>query len=409
MACGHLADKEEAFLFCTFNNGEHTISRLVNNEYVLCNPNPTVPSLAIGACQKLADTELTVQTAVPHGRLGIVGQDNEPWYVARKNDDTHAYALMLPASAATDLKDKIRGLRDRNLIFTLPFILLSLGLLTFYITRLLFKPVQSIKNTLNAIEPQNLDRATELKSPFYEFDDFLKIFDELRQRLQKSFTKARRFASDASHELRTPLTILRGHAEEMITELPTGSETQIRMRVIADQVDRLIDISGKLLLLSQADANSIRVQLESLDLSQLVWNWAQDARSYDERTEVKTSIEPQLTCKGDRQLLLQLIQNLYTNAVNYNIDKGWLRIALHQQADKLLLSFENPCEAIPTEFAERAFDRFYRGPHALAKGIVGYGLGLSLCQEIAKVHGGFITIDTTDDRVCVTLSLPTLA
>jgi signal transduction histidine kinase len=381
----------------------------LNNEYVLCPAHPTAPALANGVCQKLAGTELPVPTEVPQGRLGIVGQDNEAWYVARNNDATQPYALMLPASAASDLRDKIWRLRDRNLIFTLPFIFLSLGLLTFYITRLLFKPVQSIKNTLNAIEPQNLDLATELKSPFHEFDEFLKIFDQLRQRLQKSFTKARRFASDASHELRTPLTILRGHAEEMITELPTGSETQIRMRVIADQVDRLIDISGKLLLLSQADANSIRVQLESLDLSQLVWDWAQDARSFDELTEVKTSIERQLRCKGDRQLLLQLMQNLYTNAVNYNIDQGWLRITLKQQADQLLLSFENPCTTIPADFSERAFDRFYRGPDALAKGIVGYGLGLSLCQEIAKVHGGAITIDTLGDRVCMTLSLPILA
>lgn len=76
---------------------------------------------------------------------------------------------------------------------------------------------------------------------------------------------------------------------------------------------------------------------------------------------------------------------------------------------KFLLSFENPCKTIPADFSERAFDRFYRGPDALAKGIVGYGLGLSLCQEIAKVHGGAITIDTLGDRVCMTLSLPTLA
>ncbi|PIT78100.1 HAMP domain-containing sensor histidine kinase [Limnohabitans sp. G3-2] len=409
VGCGYLANNEEAFLHCTFNNAAHNVSRLLNNEYVLCNTHTTAASLAVGVCQKLADTELSVPTDVPHGRLGIVGQDNEPWYVARRNDDEHAYALMLPASAASDLQGKIWRLRDRNLIFTLPFIFLSLGLLTFYVTRLLFKPVQSIKNTLNAMESQNLDRATELKSPFYEFDDFLKIFDELRQRLQKSFTKARRFASDASHELRTPLTILRGHAEEMITELPTGSDTQIRMRVIADQVDRLIDISGKLLLLSQADANSIKVQLERLDLSQLVWHWAQDAHSFDELTEVKTDIESGLSCQGDRQLLLQLMQNLYTNAVNYNIDNGWLRITLQQQAGALLLSFENPCEDIPAEFSERAFDRFYRGPHSLSKGIVGYGLGLSLCQEIAKVHGGFITIDISGDRVRMTLSLPTLA
>ncbi len=409
VACGHVMNNEDAFSVCAFNNGEHNVSRLLNNKYVLCSANPSASSVAVGACQKLADTELPVQTDVANGRLGIVGKDDDQWYVARKNNDPHAYALMLPTSAATELRDEIWGLRDRNLIFTLPFIFLSLGLLTFYITRLLFKPVQSIKNTLTALEPQHLDRAAELTSPFYEFDDFLKIFDQLRQRLQKSFTKARRFASDASHELRTPLTILRGHAEEMITELPTGSETQIRMRVIADQVDRLIDISAKLLLLSQADANSIKVQLDTLDLSQLVWNWAQDARSFDERIEVKHSIQPRLSCQGDRQLLLQLMQNLYTNAINYNTDEAWLRITLKQQAGKLLLSFENPSEAVSADFAERAFDRFYRGPDALAKGIEGHGLGLSLCQEIAKVHGGLITVDATADRVCMTLSLPVFA
>jgi signal transduction histidine kinase len=245
-----------------------------------------------------------------------------------------------------------------------------------------------------------------LHSPFYEFDEFLKIFDELRQRLQKSFTKARRFASDASHELRTPLTILRGHAEEMITELPTGSDSQIRMRVIADQVDHLIDISSKLLLLSQADANSMKLQLESLDFSQLVWNWTQDARSFDERIEIKHSIEPRISCRGDRLLLLQVMQNLYTNAINYNIDEGWLRITLKQQAGEILLCFENPSEMIPADFSSRAFDRFYRGPDSLARGIKGYGLGLSLCQEIAKVHGGSITIETTHDRVWITLILP---
>jgi signal transduction histidine kinase len=394
-------------LICNSSNGEHNVSRLVNKEYILCVANPSAPSLAIGVCQKLTGIELPVQTDVPHGRLGIVGQDNEQWYVARKNDDTQAYALMLPTSAASDLRYEIWALRDRNLIFTLPFILLSLGLLTFYITRLLFKPVQSIKNTLTVLEPQHLDRATELNSPFYEFDDFLKIFDELRQRLQKSFTKARRFAADASHELRTPLTILRGHAEEMITELPTGSDSQIRMRVIADQVDHLIDISSKLLLLSQADANSIKLQLETLDLSQLVWNWAQDARSFDERIEIKHSIEPRLSCRGDRLLLLQVMQNLYTNAINYNIVDGWLRITLKQQAGEILLCFENPSEMIPADFSSRAFDRFYRGPDSLARGIKGYGLGLSLCQEIAKVHGGSITIETTHDRVWITLILPT--
>ena len=407
VGCGHLMNDKEAFLVCAFNQSSPAdVTRSLIQTYVICSAPPSDSSLTSAVCAKLAETERLVETNNPYGRLGIVGKGNDQWYVAQKNENTPSNYLLAPASATLEMIGMVRGLRDRNLIFTLPFILLSIALLTFYLTRLLLKPVQSIKDTLTVLEPHHLDRATELNSPFYEFDDFLKIFDELRKRLQKSFTKARRFASDASHELRTPLTILRGHAEEMITELPTGSDTQVRMRVIADQVDHLIDISSKLLLLSQADANSIKLQLETLGLSQLVWNWTQDARSFDERIEIKHSIEPRLSCRGDRLLLLQVIQNLYTNAINYNIDRGWLRITLKQHAGEILLCFENPSEAIPSDFSERAFDRFYRGPDALAKGINGYGLGLSLCQEIAKVHGGSITIDTTHDRVFMTLILP---
>lgn len=408
VACGHLLKSKEVFFACVAKNSDSAdFTRSLTSSYVLCDSPTAGTSLTSSVCQKLAETESPVKTAVFNGSLVIVGKDDEQWYAARKKDDQDSNYLMLPTSSAREMIDNVRGLRDRNLIFTLPFILLSLGLLTFYVTRLLFRPVQSIKKTLTALEPQNLDAASELKSPFSEFDDFLRIFDQLRKRLQISFTKARRFASDASHELRTPLTILRGNAEEMITELPMGSETQIRMRVIADQVDRLIDISAKLLLLSQADANSIKVQLESLDLSQLVWNWTQDARSFDERIEIKHSIESHISCQGDRLLLLQVMQNLYTNAINYNSDEAWLRITLKQQAGELLLCFENPSEAIPADFLDRAFDRFYRGPDALSKGIKGYGLGLSLCQEIAKVHGGSITINTTHDRVWITLTLPT--
>ena len=407
VGCGHLMNDKEAFLICAFNqSGPTDITRSLIQTYVFCSASPSSTSLTSAVCEKLTETEEPVKTNHPNGRIGIVGKGNDQWYVARKNDNIPSNYLLAPASATLEMVVNVRGLRDRNLIYTLPFILLSIALLTFYLTQLLLKPVQSIKKTLTVLEPQHLDRATELNSPFYEFDDFLKIFDELRQRLQKSFTKARRFASDASHELRTPLTILRGHAEEMITELPMGSGTQIRMRVIADQVDHLIDISAKLLLLSQADANSIKLQLETLDLSQLVWNWAQDARSFDERIEIKHSIEPSLCCQGDRLLLLQVIHNFYTNAINYNIDKGWLRITLRKHDDHLLLCFENPSEMIPADFSSRAFDRFYRGPDALAKGINGYGLGLSLCQEIAKVHGGSIAIDATHNRVGITLCLP---
>jgi signal transduction histidine kinase len=100
------------------------------------------------------------------------------------------------------------------------------------------------------------------KSPLIikEFQAFTEVFEELRGRLHNSFLQSHRFSSDASHELRTPLTILRGHVELGIAELPSGSPAQIRLRLMGEEIERLIDITEKLLLLSRADSDSLKLQ-----------------------------------------------------------------------------------------------------------------------------------------------------
>ena len=168
-------------------------------------------------------------------------------------------------------------------------------------------------------------------------------------------------------------------------------------------------MSEKLLLLSRTEVNLNSLKKDHFHVSDFLTNLAEDSLHFHPNLEVRESIEPGIVWQCDQGLAQQLIHNLYTNAINYNTDEAWLRITLKQQAGKLLLSFENPSEAVSADFVERAFDRFYRGPDALAKGIEGHGLGLSLCQEIAKVHGGLITVDATADRVCMTLSLPVFA
>ncbi len=406
--CGDYLHNRESFLVCLINgSNKQDIVQLTRNSYVLCPPadrhtSATQPT----SCKAIQATENNVLMSASGPALERVKAEEQEWYVVRDRSDSKAGFLMMLTSKVDDLMEHFWNLRDRNLLLTLPFVLLFLLLMTLYLTGVFLRQVQSLKNSLAALEPEDLNKSTKLESRFYELDDFLHIFEKLRLRLKQSFTKARRFASDASHELRTPLTILRGNTEQMISELPTGSATQVRMRMIADQVDHLIDISAKLLLLSQADANSIKVHLDELDMSQLVWNWVQDAKTFNDQVEIMHSIEPRLHCKGDRKLLLQLIQNLYTNAINYNIENGWLRISLNRQSQSLFLKFENSTNHASQDFVERAFDRFYRGSDSLVRGIEGHGLGLSICQEIAKVHGGCITVEINNNIVCMTVKLP---
>jgi signal transduction histidine kinase len=96
----------------------------------------------------------------------------------------------------------------------------------------------------------NLKKAHLNPSYYKEFQGFVAVYDDLVNRLNASFIKAQRFSADAAHELRTPLTILRGTAERLKVSHPDGSSPQIEASKMADEIERLIDLSEKLLLLS---------------------------------------------------------------------------------------------------------------------------------------------------------------
>ena len=236
------------------------------------------------------------------------------------------------------------------------------------------------------------------------------VFEQLRERLSQSFLQTRRFAADASHELKTPLTILRGNSERLIGELPTGSPAQVRMRLIGDEIERLIDITEKLLLLSRADANSIRFDMERLSLSALVTELALDAMAFNPALKIESEVESDVICTCDRNLMQQLVHNLYTNAAKYNVPDGWIRFSLARQQDGFVLSVENPCDNVPPDLPERAFQRFYRHDAARGRQVDGVGLGLSLCQEIARLHNAKLRLQVTERKtVIATLEGPLVA
>lgn len=333
--------------------------------------------------------------------------DGELWQGVRFKGNPNGPQIWLKDDHITDLMTQMWALRDRNLIYVLPTIITLLLALMFYIVYIALRPIAMLERTLAQLTVRNLDQSTQLVAPFKEFEKVTQVFEDLRMRLSQSFTKARRFASDASHELRTPLTILRGNAEQLIAELPMGSGVQVRMRLMSDEIERLIEITEKLLLLSRADANSIVEELSDVDVSRLLEDLIKDALSFHSKLKITGHIEPGIVWRCDKTLMHQLIHNLYGNAVNYNVPNGWIHIALKRVGGGFELTVENPTPEVPTDLMERAFDRFYRGDASHTRRVDGLGLGLSICLEIAKLHQSTLSLVVTPQHtVLAKLSAP---
>jgi signal transduction histidine kinase len=327
--------------------------------------------------------------------------DHESWYAVRFNDPKKSAEVWLESKEIDALMLRVWALRDRNTVYVLPTILGMLLVLTLYLTYVVMRPITTIQNRMSELTASTLDQSVNLQAPFKEFETLVRVFDDLRFRLNDSFTKARRFAADASHELRTPLTILRGNVERLIHDLPMGSDAQIRMRSMSDEVERLIEITEKLLLLSRADANSLRRDLGYVDVSQMLTQLVKDAHTFQSNLKITSTIAPDVVWYCDKTLIHQLIHNLYANAVNYNREKGWIHFSLTHLNDEFQLTVENSTSQVPSDLAERAFDRFYRGDASHTRQVDGLGLGLSICLEIAKLHQAKLSLHVTEKQTVV--------
>jgi signal transduction histidine kinase len=404
--------RPDAFLSCFKSIEKGGLFSSMSDFYVLCDrQDKTAEAHALPVCRSLlADVSFWQGNAVTHeGDIelshGTVG--SKKWYAVRFQDHAKGSEIWLEADEIDALMSRVWALRDRNIIYVLPSILVMLLAMTLYVTYVVMRPIISIQNNMDKLTANKLDRSIALKAPFKEFEAFVQVFDDLRSRLNESFNKARRFASDASHELRTPLTILRGNVERLIHDLPMGSDAQIRMRSISDEVERLIEITEKLLLLSRADANSLRQELTDVNLSALLMQLIQDVHSFQSTLKISSTIAPDVIWRCDRTLVHQLVHNLYANAVNYNCPQGWIHFTLTRLNGSFELSVENPTVDIPADLSDRAFDRFYRGDAAHTRQVDGLGLGLSICLEIAKLHKANLSLTVTPKQtVIATLSAP---
>ena len=408
--CSDHFENPDAFVNCFKAIEKGSLFSNVSDFYVLCHRGEKSAQVrghesceALLADQSFWQADRVTSSAgidFANGKLG-----DQSWYAVRFKNRERGQEVWLDGAQIDVLMKRVWALRDRNTIYVLPPLIVMLLALTWYLVYVMMRPIQSIESNLARLTANNLDQSIILQSPNREFEKFVQVFDALRIRLNDSFTKARRFASDASHELRTPLTILRGNVEQLIHDLPTGSDAQIRMRNMGDEVERLIEITEKLLLLSRADANSLLQELTDVSLSQLLTQLVKDARSFQSGLKITSAISPDVIWCCDKTLVNQLIHNLYANAVNYNLPQGWVHFSLSQSEGRFELTVENPAGNIPADLCDRAFDRFYRGDASHARQVDGLGLGLSICAEIAKLHQAHLSLQVTDRHtVIATLS-----
>jgi len=203
------------------------------------------------------------------------------------------------------------------------------------------RPVRILTRIAAGITAKGLSQRVQVPDADREFQAMIEVLNGMLDRLEKSFNQAARFSADAAHELKTPLTILQGQLNQALQNAPSDSDQQRTYADLLEEVQRLKSIVRKLLLLAQSDSGQLRLSLERVCLTDEIEALTEDFPVLAPGLTFHKELAPDVEVMADPDLIRQVVQNLFSNAVKYGREGGTVECGLRQDAKTVTLTLAN--------------------------------------------------------------------
>jgi signal transduction histidine kinase len=217
------------------------------------------------------------------------------------------------------------------------------------------------------------------------------IFRAVRRQFKMQLQQ-QHFMMAVTHELKTPIAVAKLNLETLQKYKLDPDKQQKLIRTTLDETARLNFLTNNILVSAQLENKTFVTGKEELDLSALLQDCVNAVQKRFPDRNLETSIEKEIDIRGDALLLQILVNNLLENAIKYAPGLSAIRTTLRQTEKGILLSVADQGPGIPNSEKSKVFDRFYRIGNEQTRTTKGTGLGLYLCQRIAKDHRGRIEI-----------------
>jgi signal transduction histidine kinase len=209
------------------------------------------------------------------------------------------------------------------------------------------------------------------------------------------------FIALVSHDLRTPLTSIIGYVELALDdagEAPLDAERRRYIEVVARSSDRLLRLVDDLLLAARLQSGRFVLKFDETDLESVAAEALDEMHARAERKGVSVFLasDGPVRVECDRRRVLQLLDNLVSNAVKFTPEGGRVEVRVERTLDGAAVEILDTGVGIGAGEEERIFDRFYRSPSAVSDQVPGTGLGLFIARAIADRHGGTIAVRRRD-------------
>ncbi len=265
------------------------------------------------------------------------------------------------------------------------------------ISRLITRPVNTLTNASRSIARGEYEyRIPEREIPADELGQLAVSFNQMAEKLEQTESMRRQLIGDISHELRTPLTAIKGSMEGLIDGvLPNDESTFTQIYQEADRLQRLVE---DLQELSRVEAGQFNLKRKKISIESLAEKAMAALESAFSKKKINLVLHtekklPKVNADPDR--ILQVLQNLLGNALQFTPDGGEVAIDLSRSGNGVAVAVNDSGAGIEARHLAHIFERFYRADPSRSRiNGGGSGIGLTISKTLVEAHGGTIKVES---------------
>lgn len=274
----------------------------------------------------------------------------------------------------------------------------TLALLTgTFLARRLVAPLERVAAAAGAVSAGDLEQHVPVEGEIRELDALGQSFNHMTESLRQADQAKNAFIADVTHELRTPLTVIRGTIET----LQDGALDDLEGRgplldSMQRETERLTRMVNDLLLLARADARTLDVEREALDLAELARARCTHLAGLAARSQVRLEVTgaESAMVTGDADRLAQALDNLLDNAIRYSPAGSAVTVEISLGAGQCQCAVRDHGSGIPAQHLPFIFERFYRADSSRNRRTGGAGLGLAIVRVLIEAQGGRVSAES---------------
>ncbi len=266
---------------------------------------------------------------------------------------------------------------------------LAVSLGSFFLVRIGLGPVHSLVDQTRQLTADKLRQHLDGSGQPLELQPLVAQFNDLLDRLRRTYDQLEGFNADVAHELRTPLATMITSIELAVRRPHDPPATSDLLGSTLEELRRMAAIVNDMLFLSHADSGAVARREPLSSLAMLARSVADYHEAAMSEAQLRLEVEGDASGPFDAALLKRALSNLLGNATRYALPMSTVRIRIESGSEgRISLAVINQGPAIDPVHLPRIFDRFYRADASRSQANTNHGLGLSIVAAIARMHQG---------------------